>query len=282
MKLNNVVIVLGKRLTNNQLSAEGISRVTALVAALKSLPVNNTVVIFCGGKTPGQNVAEADAMFSYFQRLNQSLSDPFPEHHILLENRSLNTMQNMRNTAEILCSSRLLHSSLPVQSPVNVILVSNDYHLERIIDIQTLMDEQGLLRALKSRCALMELELNIPLDIGEHISVAYPHKGALAEAFLLLDELTTYRVYLEGVINGVFKRDLSDVKAKTLGIAQRAIDKLQNLPLETEVHEQIEEINKAIKMTASNHDLELAKHALDSFHPILTALNSALDPDAKF
>lgn len=279
MKLDNVVIVLGKRLINNHLSNEGTSRVRALAAALESMPVNNTAIVFCGGKTEGQNIAEADAMFRYFRTLNASLRKPFPENHILLENRSLNTIQNMQNTAEILCSSGLFQSSSPSQTPVNVTLLSNDYHLERIIEIQTLMDEQGLLRVLKSRCALMGLELSIPLDIGQHISVPYPHKGALAEAFLRLDELTTYRVYLEGVTNGVFRRDLTGVKAQSLRIAQSAIDQLQMLPLEIEMQQQIEEMKEAITMTASDNSVDLAKQALDRLHPVLTSLNRAVDPD---
>lgn len=278
MKLNNVVIVLGKRLINNSLSAEGISRVNTLADSLKYLPVNNTAIVFCGGKTQGQNVAEADAMFHYFQVLNTSLSEPFPQCRILLENRSLNTIQNMQNAAEILCSSGLFYSS-SLQSPVNVTLLSNDYHLERIIEIQTLMDEQGLLRVLKTQCASMGLELNIPLDIGKHISVPYPHKGVLAEAFLLLDELTTYRVYLEGVINGVFSRDASDVKAQSLRIALAAIDKLQVLPLEKSVQAQIAEMQKAIAMTAFDSSQDATKQALDRLHPILTLLNRVVDPD---
>ncbi len=279
MKLDNVVIVLGKRLINNRLSAEGISRVMALTDSLKSLPVDNTVLIFCGGKTQGQNVSEADAMFRYFQTLNDSLAEPFPESRILLENRSQNTIQNMQKAAEILCRSGVFYASLFPQTPVNVTLLSNDYHLERIIEIQTLMDEQGLLRVLKERCALMGLELSIPLDTDKHISVPYPHKGALAEAFLLLDELTTYRVYLEGVTNGVFTRDVSDVKAQSLRIAQAAIDKLQILPLGKVVQEQIVEMKKAIAMTTSNNSLEVTKQALDRLHPILTSLNRAVDPD---
>ncbi len=280
MKLDNVVIVLGKRLINNELSVEGISRVAALVDALNSLPVNNTGIVFTGGKTGGQHIAEADAMFSHFQKLNGCLSEPFPERHILLENRSLNTIQNMQNTADILCSSRLFHTSQPTQSAVNVTLVSNDYHLERIMQVQTLMDEQGLLRVLTTRCASMGLGLSIPLDIGMHISAPYPHKGTLAEAFLLLDELTTYRVYLEGVTRGVFNGEVSTVKAEPLRIAQRAIEKLEILPLSNDVKEQIGEMKKTIAMTVSSNSMNVTKLALDRLHPILTALNSAVDPDA--
>ncbi|ELA7161706.1 YdcF family protein [Vibrio parahaemolyticus] len=278
MKLGNVVIVLGKRLVNNQLSAEGITRVEALAAKTREMPMENTALIFCGGKTQGQSISEADAMYAYFQTLNTSLAKPFPTSQILLENRSLNTFENMRNAAKVLCESGLF--PLPSQAAVEVILLSNAYHLERILEIQTLMDEQGLLRVLKSQCASVGLDLHISLDIQKHISVPYPHQGPLAEAFLLLDELTTYRVYLEGVKSGAFQRDLTSVRAQPLLRAKQAINQLRALPLEMDVLQQIAEMNKAIEMTAFDESVATAERALEVFHPILTALNRRLDPES--
>ncbi|EGQ7816541.1 YdcF family protein [Vibrio parahaemolyticus] len=278
MKLGNVVIVLGKRLVNNQLSAEGITRVEALAAKILEMPMENTALIFCGGKTQGQSISEADAMYAYFQTLNTSLAKPFPTSQTLLENRSLNTFENMRNAAKVLCESGLF--PLPSQAAVEVILLSNAYHLERILEIQTLMDEQGLLRVLKSQCASVGLDLHISLDIQKHISVPYPHQGPLAEAFLLLDELTTYRVYLEGVKSGAFQRDLTSVRAQPLLRAKQAINQLRALPLEMDVLQQIAEMKKAIEMTAFDESVATAERALEVFHPILTALNRRLDPES--
>ncbi|MCX8901447.1 YdcF family protein [Vibrio parahaemolyticus] len=278
MKLGNVVIVLGKRLVNNQLSAEGISRVEALAAKTREMPMENTALVFCGGKTQGQSISEADAMYAYFQTLNTSLAKPFPTSQTLLENRSLNTFENMRNAAKVLCEIGLF--PLPSQAAVEVILLSNAYHLERILEIQTLMDEQGLLRVLKSQCASVGLDLHISLDIQKHISVPYPHQGPLAEAFLLLDELTTYRVYLEGVKSGAFQRDLTSVRAQPLLRAKQAINQLRALPLEMDVLQQIAEMKKAIEMTAFDESVATAERALEVFHPILTALNRRLDPES--
>ncbi|HBC3958519.1 YdcF family protein [Vibrio parahaemolyticus] len=278
MKLGNVVIVLGKRLVNNQLSAEGISRVEALAAKIREMPMENTALVFCGGKTQGQSISEADAMYAYFQTLNTSLAKPFPTSQILLENRSLNTFENMRNAAKVLCESGLF--PLPSQAAVEVILLSNAYHLERILEIQTLMDEQGLLRVLKSQCTSVGLDLHISLDIQKHISVPYLHQGPQAEAFLLLDELTTYRVYLEGVKSGAFQRDLTSVRAQPLLRAEQAINQLRALPLEMDVLQQIAEMKKAIEMTAFDESVATAERALEVFHPILTALNRRLDPES--
>nr|WP_319557229.1 YdcF family protein [uncultured Vibrio sp.] len=280
MQLDNVVIVLGKRLINNKLSPEGASRVKALVSALGSLRINSTAILFCGGKTQGQDIAEADAMFRYFRTLNNSRLRPFPESQVVIENRSLNTLQNMKNAADELCNSDLFQAAKYDQSPIKVTLVSNDYHLERILEIQTLMDEQGLLNVLKTCCVSMGLELSIPLDVDKHISVPYPHQGISAEAFLLLDELTTYRVYLEGAVRGVFSQDLAAVRAKPLHIAQLAIEKLEVLPLDNESAKNIQEIKKAVAMTAFNDNLNVVQQALDIIHPLLTMMNRTIDPES--
>ncbi len=154
MKLDNIAIVLGKRLVNNRLTSEGITRVEALSCRTASLLTERTAIIFCGGVTQGQSVSEAEAMYAYFRTLNADSVNPFPERHILLETESLNTFQNMRYVSQVLCKSGLFEL-WSGGHPVEVILLSNDYHLERIIDIQNLMDEQGLLRVLKSDCESM-------------------------------------------------------------------------------------------------------------------------------
>ncbi|WP_045423285.1 YdcF family protein [Vibrio jasicida] len=277
MKLNKVVIILGKRLVHDQLSAEGRSRVEALLNVLNEFCFETTALVFCGGVTQGQTVSEAGAMYRYFYQLAKAREIDFPEQQVIIENRSLNTVQNMQNAAAELLRSGLCEAG----QTIDVTLLSNDYHLERIIEIQTLMDEQGLLRVLKSRCAEMGVKLNISLDLSHHVSVPYPSTGVLAEAFLLFDELTTYRVYLEGVKRGAFERDLAEVRAKPLDIGLSAIEKLQALDLEPEVRGQIAEMKKAIEMTAFDDSVVAAEQALAVFHPILTTLNLQLDPEAN-
>ncbi len=264
MKLNKVVIILGKRLVHDQLSAEGRSRVEALLNVLNEFCFETTALVFCGGVTQGQNVSEADAMYRYFCQLAKAREIDFPELQVIIENRSLNTVQNMQNAAAELLISGLCEAGQTIE----VTLLSNDYHLERIIEIQTLMDEQGLLRVLKSRCADMGVKLNIPLDLSHHVSVPYPNTGVLADAFLLFDELTTYRVYLEGVKRGAFERDLAEVRAKPLAIGLGAIEKLHALDLEPEVRGQIADMKKAIEMTAFDDSVVAAEQALAVFHPI--------------
>lgn len=49
MKLNKVVIILGKRLVHDQLSAEGRSRVEALVSVLNQWDFESTALVFVEG-----------------------------------------------------------------------------------------------------------------------------------------------------------------------------------------------------------------------------------------
>ncbi|CAM2981733.1 YdcF family protein [Vibrio mytili] len=281
MAFEHVVIVLGKRLINNRLSPEGISRVNALAEALGELSVENTIIVFCGGITQDQDISEADAMYHQFKAVNASSSNSFPDAQVLLENRSVNTVQNMQYAAEVLCRSGLFPLFSPENTPIDVILLSNDYHLQRIIEIQSLMNEQGLLRVLEESSASMGLTLNIPVNMKKHISVPYPHQHPLATSFLLLDELTTYRVYLEGVINGAFKRRLSEVRAEPLSIARKAIEQLKTLSLSPEILGKIEEMKKAIELTAFDESVTVAKASLEILHPILTGLNRRLDPESN-
>ncbi|GAK22377.1 LOW QUALITY PROTEIN: hypothetical protein JCM19052_2970 [Vibrio sp. JCM 19052] len=273
MKLNKVVIILGKRLVHDQLSAEGRSRVEALLNVLNEFCFETTAWFFVAvlKDKPSQKRMRCIATFA------SPRGNRFPEQQVIIENRSLNTVQNMQNAAAELLRSGLCETGQTIE----VTLLSNDYHLERIIEIQTLMDEQGLLRVLKSRCADMGVKLNIPLDLSHHVSVPYPNTGVLADAFLLFDELTTYRVYLEGVKRGAFERDLAEVRAKPLAIGLGAIEKLQALDLEPEVRGQIADMKKAIEMTAFDDSVLAAEQALAVFHPILTALNLQLDPEAN-
>lgn len=223
MNIRNVVIVLGKRLIGNALTAEGKSRVEALPKLLSSYDLNETVLLFCGGVTPGQTISEAMAMRDYFKQLPSAKM--LDDSNIILESDSQNTVQNIQNAA-----LKLKQLGLADQR-VEVTLVSNDYHLKRIFEIQSLMDEQGLLRTLKQHCASSGLNLHIDQDIDQHCSVMYPYQGLYAQAFLLIDELTTYRVYLEGVVNKAFDRPLDDVRYLPEKLALHALSLLEALNL---------------------------------------------------
>ena len=276
MKRKKVLLVLGKRLVRGNLTAEGRSRVEALIEMMPKLCAETTTVIFCGGKTVGQAVSEADAMFWYYQQLINHSQSRLPKLPILLENQSVNTVQNIQNAAALLIQNGFANSG----DTIDVSLLSNDYHLARLIEIQTLLDEQGLLRLFQLHCAQANITANIPLDIEQHIGVPYPNKGAQAEAFLACEALTTYRVYLQGVKNQAFQRPLAEVQHQPLSIAKKAIKQLLLMPLDDHSHEHVIQLAKAIDQTAFTFSAEEINVALAVIDPILTMLNRRFDPES--
>ncbi|KLN66535.1 MULTISPECIES: YdcF family protein [Vibrio] len=273
MNIINVVLILGKRLVNNVLTLEGRSRVQALSATLNTLNLDQTAVIFCGGATEGQMQTEAQAMFDCFKSFHQGQMPP----HIILEDQSTNTIENICNAADKLVASKLCR----VGQVINVLLVSNDYHLNRIFEIQRLMDEQGLLTTLRNQCAQSGLDLAISPILDKHTAVPYPHHNTLGRIFLLLDELTTYRVYLEGVKNQAFARPLEIVREKPYAAARKALEALKDLISDPSDLYSLSTIEKAINKTcveALPEDLIQQLALLDKH---LTKMNRRYDPERQ-
>jgi len=273
MNILNVVLVLGKRLVNNSLTLEGHSRVQALSATLQRLNLDQTAIIFCGGATDGQTQTEAQAMFDCFKSIHQGQMPP----HVILEDQSTNTIENICNAADKLVASKLCR----VGQAINVLLVSNDYHLNRIFEIQRLMDEQGLLTTLRNQCAQSGLDLVISPMLDKHIAVPYPHHNTLGRIFLLLDELTTYRVYLEGVKRQAFTRPLAMVREKPYTAARAALEALKNLICDPNDLHSLTTIEQAINKTCVKASPEELIQQLALLDEHLTQMNRCYDPERQ-
>ncbi|MGF1748265.1 YdcF family protein [Vibrio cionasavignyae] len=272
-----LVIVLGKRLYDDQLTLEGISRVDALIKYVLENDCSKTIIAFCGGTTGNQVVSESQAMYQYFcQRLPKY--EMVRLGKVLLEDKSTNTIENIQHLSQVVINSGLIlpGSSIPVR------LISNDYHLSRLIDIQTYLDEQGLLKLLVTRCQVHGLTVLISYDINHHVAVPYPYQTPQGLAFLAVDELTTYRVYLEGVMNHVFERPLTDVREMPLKIARKALSHLKQYGRHHNdklVLMSIEILNSAIKSTPPECSSHILRHNLAQLDTALTMLNRYLDPE---
>ncbi len=132
MKIEHLVIVLGKRLQNSELTAEGRSRVDGLIGYISSNNMENTLMGFCGGITARQVRSEADVMHEYYVNQSSAVNLNVENIPILLEQHSTSTIENIRNLAR-----ELIDTDLVVENKaVKVTFVSNDYHLERIFEIQ--------------------------------------------------------------------------------------------------------------------------------------------------
>ncbi|MFS1463898.1 YdcF family protein [Vibrio lentus] len=279
MSINHLLIVLGKRLNENKLTDEGISRVDALVEYLMVEANQQTAVAFCGGVTQGQNTSEADAMHQYFRKLESQLEAPFVLGAILLEQLSTNTVENIQNLASEMIASGLFTRG----QSVKVTFVSNDYHLQRIFEIQSLMDEQGLLKVLVDRCSALGVDLQIDHQLEDHVAVPYPHQGPQGQLFLLMDVLTTYRVYLEGVVAGSFERDLESVRQEPERLSIEALVKargwIESSPRFDIVDTLIPVLERCILQTPVGSDIEKAREYLALLDTNLTFLNRYLDPE---
>ncbi|CDT84548.1 YdcF family protein [Vibrio coralliirubri] len=284
MSINHLLIVLGKRLNENKLTDEGISRVDALVEYLAEPLVEEsnqqTAVAFCGGVTKGQTLSEADAMHQYFRKLEHQREHPFSLGAILLEQHSTNTVENIQNLASEMIKSGLFTRGQSVQ----VTFVSNDYHLQRIFEIQSLMDEQGLLKVLVEKCFALGVELQIDRRLDAHVAVPYPHQSAQGQLFLLMDVLTTYRVYLEGVCAGAFKRDLDSVRREPERQSLEALITAKDLVGRSSdfdiVKSLLPALERCIQKTSVGTDVKKVREYLALLDTNLTLLNRYLDPES--
>ncbi|SBT14843.1 YdcF family protein [Vibrio celticus] len=284
MSINHLLIVLGKRLNENKLTDEGISRVDALFEYLAEPLVEEsnqqTAVAFCGGITKGQTLSEADAMHQYFRKLEKRREHPFFLGAILLEQHSTNTVENIQNLASEMIASGLFTRGQSVQ----VTFVSNDYHLQRIFEIQSLMDEQGLLKVLVEKCSALGIELQIDRRLDAHVAVPYPHQSAQGQLFLLMDVLTTYRVYLEGVCAGAFKRDLELVRREPERLSLEALITAKELVGRSSDFDIVESLlpilGRCIQQTSVGTDIKKVREYLALLDTNLTLLNRYLDPES--
>ena len=284
MSINHLLIVLGKRLNGNKLTDEGISRVDALMEylarPLAEESIQKTGVAFCGGVTKGQTTSEADAMHQYFRILESQREYPFSLGAILLEQNSTNTVENIQNLA-----SEMIESGLFTRGQsVKVTFVSNDYHLQRIFEIQSLMDEQGLLKVLVEKCSALGVELQIDPQLEAHVAVPYPHQNTQGQLFLLMDVLTTYRVYLEGVSAGTFKRDLDSVRREPERLSLEALMAVKELVGDSSHFDIVDSLlpvlEGCIQKTPVGTEIKKVREYLALLDTNLTLLNRYLDPES--
>lgn len=112
-KKSDCIIVLGCQVRGTTLSQFLKQRLD------KSIQLYNKgfaeYIIVSGGQGPGEDITEAEAMKNYL------LSNGINENRIIMEDRSENTMENLRN-------SKLLMDQMNFDT---AIIVSNKYHLKR-------------------------------------------------------------------------------------------------------------------------------------------------------
>lgn len=115
------MIVLGARVRGDRLSPLLQYR---LDQALRYLSENqDTVVVVSGGKGPGENLPEAEAMQKYL------LDHGVAGERILTEAESVNTDQNIRNSIQVIREHERNGTDRTAQK--HLVLISNGFHLFR-------------------------------------------------------------------------------------------------------------------------------------------------------
>lgn len=271
-------VVLGKRLNSDALTVEGKSRVDGLLSALQCHENSSALIVFCGGVTAGQTVSEAQRMHEYFQQQVQQKGLVLQHVDVLLEQQSTSTVENIGHLAHVLIASQRLHAG----ETLTLTFVSSDYHLKRIFEIQDLMDEQGLLRTLDERCLQAGVKLDISRTLNAHVCVPYPYSCEQGMRFLWVDELTTYRVFLEGVVAGTFQRPLPDVHYQPYHIAKTALIQLrQHMHQDSVILSMLALIEAIVESSAYLKDEEKVREELAILDTQLTLLNRLCDPELE-
>ena len=90
----SAIIVLGCRVKGEEPSPMLKSRMNAAIEVYEQNP--EALIIACGGQGNGENITEAEAMRRYFTEKG------IPEEHIVVEDKSTSTEENIAYAAEIL------------------------------------------------------------------------------------------------------------------------------------------------------------------------------------
>ena len=123
----------------------------------------NGIAVVCGGQGSNEPVSEAKTMADFL------IGSGVPPDRVLLEDRSDNTYENLRNSAKLLTEHGYNLSE------TRVIVVSNGFHLARV-------------RLLARRCGLNAGTLMAPMpDDPSYTLYCYVREGAALLKSVLLD-----------------------------------------------------------------------------------------------
>ena len=109
-------MVLGAGVNGTVPSRSLQDRLDAALAYLQTHP--DSVAVVSGGQGAGEEISEADCMFSYLT------AHGIPADRVWMEDRATNTLENLQLSAEVIES----HTGV---SPEKIAIVSSEYHLCR-------------------------------------------------------------------------------------------------------------------------------------------------------
>lgn len=191
----HVVIVFGKHLIRDQVTVEFAKRIVTLVKQIASGALDPTVICFTGGNGAREDgcISEAVAGYAFFRTVCEEANIDVDRFEIILEQRSRNTKENLRNVIEEL---RRRQGSDAV-SACHFTLVSSDYHLIRIQEVHRLSPRQSVLFPLEVSASTWNcIFAAYPFCVSREPATAF-----LGRAVVLANDLGIVLVNLNGVID---------------------------------------------------------------------------------
>ncbi|CAM9998297.1 unnamed protein product [Ectocarpus sp. 6 AP-2014] len=207
-ELRQVLVVIGKHLIRDQVTVEYASRIRRLVQGLKSGRLQPDLVCFTGGTVRDNRVADASAGYIFFRHLCEQHEANTENIGILVESESTCTKEALDNVVKEV--SRMereeLHereregegrSAAWPRQKYHFTLISNEYHLSRIITVHQISETVSLLAPLK----LLEASWG-------YEQVPYPYacsnddaKEFQADVYKTLEGLVPLQVNVQAVAN---------------------------------------------------------------------------------
>ncbi|CAM9220442.1 unnamed protein product, partial [Laminaria digitata] len=203
-ELRQVMVVIGKHLVRDQVTVEYASRIRRLVQGLKSGRLQPDLVCFTGGRVLDNKVADASAGYVFFRHLCEKHKVDTCNIGFLVESESTCTKEAMMNVVREV--SRLEGEERQgmeeeerprtwLRQKYHFTLISNEYHLSRVIMVHKTSESVSLLSPLK------QLEASWGY---EH--VPYPYacyddetKKFQADVYKTLEELVPLQVNVQAV-----------------------------------------------------------------------------------
>lgn len=123
------LIILGAKVNGTEMSLALLYRANKALEYLKKNPT--TKVVVTGGQGPGEEITEAEALQSYL------LENGIESNRILIEDQSTSTYENLKFTREL-------------YNIREAVIVSNDFHLYRAIELAEKIGIRGFPLAAKT------------------------------------------------------------------------------------------------------------------------------------
>ena len=175
LSTRNVAILFGKNLVRDQVTVEYASRIRALVKLFKNEPdlFSPSLICFCGGKTNGNHVSNADAGYIFFRHMCEAQNVNLDGIEIFIDRKSKNEGEALKyctdevrkylpkwlEASPAIVEDNAINSGMPYSSVnsspkgkkihVHFSIFSTEYHLCNMNDIHHRSPQQSFLKEIQ-------------------------------------------------------------------------------------------------------------------------------------